>query len=818
MYETRAMPLKRLEASHTVDEGFPVEASALICSSLGSGEEVLAVVGGRKGGGFEEGVRGGASGEDFEDLCLGAVSAGPADLWTRSWDSRDASCSFRREILAFPPSSRCQFSLTPLDGAGRRLLLFGGHSGGRHGVCGGRCLNDLHVLELRGAGTQAAAAAAAVTATPRARALNAHSAHARAASASSSDGEAEDIFFADDYRAEVVARRAPPGPPRAQRPSLNVGLSSRVNGGARESNDDDGSSSSSESTSDDCCDATNGNGASVCPRTLDDVVASVGGGSKIRMRRVGRGGVAGGVSTGQTITEFAPAASRTAEKSPQPSLSSYAGQQVMMGTGSFARGSGGVSARWSQPWSERAAPLLARACHSAVLQAVSATSEEDDVGASVLIYGGLCDAGLPLGDVYEVRISHRPQLEATWTCIDAGAVGDGPVPWERQEKPVPRARHSAVLCGGGGCAQRCMVVFGGLGLSVDGAPVALGDTWTLLRPSPLKAGCCGWVRPVTRGDAPARRWGHGACVVGSSVGTDVDSVMLLCGGVSANGEHLRDCWSLDIQDMRWERVDIVSDLRSPDPRTLGYPCATEDVSQQSVDPSMPAEADFSGPCAVTWSRATQTAIIWGGRNFWTWREPNATRRRRAAAGRCAGSTASVEISRLDEKAEDLRHTNGSKCNGTRESKPLPEVFPPPRGAARQRLHRPLGVPLAGQRAGTCIQLQSSVWDVPAVPPGAPVVPPPLPTEARTPRISRQTLTRALSETAIGRGGSSPNPLASRSPPTGQRGSAPRSPLSPAASVSPMVKHVGRGERCERSGRGHQSFSASREPVAAMNLD
>merc|ERR1719401_2679745 len=101
--------------------------------------------------------------------------------------------------------------------------------------------------------------------------------------------------------------------------------------------------------------------------------------------------------------------------------------------------------------------------------------------------------------------------------------------------PRPRACHTAVFWDQD--AQPCMIIFGGVSLGLDGEPRALGDTWLFGR-------CGGWKRPLVKGGAPARRWGHGACLVGKSA-----ALMLLCGGIDASGRPLSDCWILDLEDM-----------------------------------------------------------------------------------------------------------------------------------------------------------------------------------------------------------------------------------------------------------------------------
>eukprot|EP00435_Cladocopium_sp_Y103_P026818 s1587_g6.t1 len=134
-------------------------------------------------------------------------------------------------------------------------------------------------------------------------------------------------------------------------------------------------------------------------------------------------------------------------------------------------------ARWRQPQAlEEHTPPRPRAGHSAVLQVPVLCGETP----AVLVYGGLGDGGLPLGDTYELRILETEDqcLEFVWSLLDAGGKEHcETAPWEHQSAPRPRACHSAVFWSG---SQRSMVVFGGLGMGLEGEPKAQGDCWLYL--------------------------------------------------------------------------------------------------------------------------------------------------------------------------------------------------------------------------------------------------------------------------------------------------------------------------------------------------
>eukprot|EP00929_Paragymnodinium_shiwhaense_P054481 TRINITY_DN27309_c0_g1_i1.p1 TRINITY_DN27309_c0_g1~~TRINITY_DN27309_c0_g1_i1.p1 ORF type:complete len:1135 (+),score=253.63 TRINITY_DN27309_c0_g1_i1:175-3579(+) len=341
----------------------------------------------------------------------------------------------------------------------------------------------------------------------------------------------------------------------------------------------------------------------------------------------------------------------------------------------------------------------ARAGHSAAQELLpldkerGGAGEGGDFGAcSVIIYGGLDDGGMPLGDVHRVTISESEDrsLKAQWTCLDDGVgAADSAVdaltaaPWERRDKPRPRACHSAV------CWQGGMVVFGGIGLGVDGEARPQGDTWLLdtsasasqQRPLPAAvpgaaarpaaaAAAAVWRRPpLLKGGAPACRWGHAACLVGGC--NKSSSAMLLCGGVDGSGHELSDCWLLDLVEMSWERVEtqlIASPLRRPVAASWSGAAGGEEAAE---------DAPALGRCVASWSATEGAAIVWGGSGFLRWKEPEfAAQRRRAAAQErqrqlldqevaIAGSPGPPSSEKRRKKDSHKQHRRGkARCGAT----------------------------------------------------------------------------------------------------------------------------------------------------------
>lgn len=131
------------------------------------------------GGSSASRARAPSKGVDFEEALGDDV---PMELWTRQLRG-----SFHRSVLAFPPKPRSGCTWTAL-GAGR-LLLLGGRSQGR-------CLADVHILQLQG---------------PKMPSKTDRSPKSEDRG-EDSDSEAEAIFFAS-YRAACGSGK----PPKAQK-------------------------------------------------------------------------------------------------------------------------------------------------------------------------------------------------------------------------------------------------------------------------------------------------------------------------------------------------------------------------------------------------------------------------------------------------------------------------------------------------------------------------------------------------------------------------------------------------------------------------
>merc|ERR1712232_1142230 len=189
----------------------------------------------------------------------------------------------------------------------------------------------------------------------------------------------------------------------------------------------------------------------------------------------------------------------------------------------------------------------------------------------------------------------------------------------------------------------CMVIFGGVGLGADGEARTNGDTWTLQVPSaptlalpnsadefrsdvsPKASPSLGgaravWKRPVLQGGAPAKRLGHCVCLLDGGDRTG-SALMLLCGGFDDSGSPLSDCWVLELDDMRWVRVEV-SGAQSVPPPMLS---STRGRMPSALSPAMPL---LSGRCLATYSDSEGVAVVWGGRKFYRLNEPDGLRRSR----------------------------------------------------------------------------------------------------------------------------------------------------------------------------------------------
>lgn len=136
--------------------------------------------------------------------------------------------------------------------------------------------------------------------------------------------------------------------------------------------------------------------------------------------------------------------------------------------------------------------------------------------------------------------------------------------------------------------------------------------------------------------------------------------MLACGGIDSAGHALSDCWVLDLEEMRWEGVEVFSV-----PSTLGRPCVDASAGgrldallQQASPPSGDAPTDL-GRCTVAWSEARGAAIVWGGApGAWTWREPEVLRCKRLERWRAAEGALGVPDAR--QKLKNLPDKRGRK--------------------------------------------------------------------------------------------------------------------------------------------------------------
>jgi len=679
--------------------GFPACPAALAAVNLDGGE-FLAAIGGVNGG--TEASTALRPGREFDELCA-AEGEAPVELWlsdgpgTCGLGGRGELRPFNRAVLAFPPRPRCGFSLTPLDRRGTRYLLFGGRTGRRGHP--GRCLADLSVLEistvdeaaLGGPAGDAPSTAKSLAAGSRAPAVAARDAApgeqwkaggssaigARRTAASpgrpdsdDDDDEPEEIFFADEYRAScsaggvgVGAGPFPglPHPPSSSSSAPAIPCAAGAAGltlrrpfavpqqrrrlGGRGDGSDDESAGEEDDMADDDAIFRQTRAASSMPRTYNEVIAKLGSGS----------------AAGFTMTRRTPRAAPKAEN---------------------AEGVGDGSARWRVPHCQNGVPIRARAGHTAVLTCPFGGIPSGGE-ASVLIFGGLTDGGIPLGDTFRVALTDDGDggLEATWERVDEGGSANcDTAPWEQQDKPRPRAGHSAVFWPGGAGSPAhagLMVIFGGLGLGVEGEARSYGDTWTMT-PSrgsgyapPQSTSSDGsapqvsarglgppssaarWRRPMTQGGAPVRRWGHGACLVGGSYGGG--STMLICGGVGASGNPLSDCWLLDLEEMRWDSVDTLASHS-----VLGRSGLLGRTESFDADAIAAAPAEV-GACTATWSASAGVAIVWGGSGPWAWREPDPLRQRRedrSRPDRCrasAGAEPAVEDSTKGKRGGKKRH-------------------------------------------------------------------------------------------------------------------------------------------------------------------
>lgn len=523
---------------------FPRDPTPLAALHVPGGSDVLLTVGGSSSSTSRVKEGHGLAAQDFEELLVGGGEVA-TDCWSAPLSG---VVGFERSVLAFPPKPRFGYSLTPLDQGGGRLLLFGGHTG-RPGS--GRCLSDLHVIEL----PEKSAPSKDVERRPDPD--------------SGTESEEEDIFFASNYRAAcgsaVTAATLLSTEAAAARSKRRGCSESGFRAGFEAESSDDENDETARSAVP----------KRALPCTTEDVLAKMG-------------------STQVTMTRRTGKSQEAATSSDRPG-----------GTSPFE------GARWRQPQAlETTASPRPRAGHSAVLQVPIAPGETP----AVLIYGGLGDGGLPLSDAFEVRILETEDLslEYVWSLLDAGGKEHcETAPWEQQKAPRPRTCHSAVFWPSS--SQRSMVVFGGLGMGLEGEPKALGDTWLLMvgsttpgRGLPQVQATAGWKRPMMTGGAPPCRFGHGACLVNGD-----DSRMLVAGGLDASGSPLADCWLLHLKDLRWE---CVAEGITPVPRPLSSFAEQGDTAPKEL-----------GRCHAVWSVSEKAVIIWSCHGFWAWQEADQTK-------------------------------------------------------------------------------------------------------------------------------------------------------------------------------------------------
>lgn len=492
-------------------------------------------------------VVGGASSEqgsstssgELADLCIGRCGVSPTDLWAKPLPSFSAVRAGKQDESP-QGFARTVLAFPPRPRCGFSLTPLDS-SGLRFLLLGGHTgQSGQHGHRLADAHLLEFVADLDSSDSPK----------------SSGSGESEEIFFASDYKVELKERS------HATQEVCPVLAKTKVSEDADSQGESKDSSDQDESEEED-----SGAAGDIFRKTLQEV-SRLGCNAKLKMkRRMPR------TVKAKSPTKVRPSGSSIAEK----------------------------DARWRLPHQE-GIQASARFGHTAILQ--SGQSEHP----SVLVYGGLDDGGVPLGDVYEVRVVESPDqpLTTEWCCLDSGDVKassiDGAAPWDLQQRPRPRACHSAIHWDNE--VQPCMVTFGGLSLGLEGEPRTLGDTWTFVCSGTASGS---WKRPVAKGGAPAKRWGHGACLTGKSSG-----IMLLCGGIDANGKELSDCWVLDLEDMRWEFLQTLS--HSPLHRSL---LRANSLTLHQHENSNNKEQPELGRCAVTWSFSLKAAVIWSGHGFWT---------------------------------------------------------------------------------------------------------------------------------------------------------------------------------------------------------
>lgn len=131
--------------------------------------------------------------------------------------------------------------------------------------------------------------------------------------------------------------------------------------------------------------------------------------------------------------------------------------------------------------------------------------------------------------------------------------------------------------------------------------------------------------------------------------------MLLCGGVDGAGNALADCWVLHLEEMRWEAVEECASQVLPLHRSLlsASPVLGASASLAARKEALSKAPDKLGPCMVTWSSETESAMVWSCHGFWAWREPERLEKRKQ---KVEGSSESKKKS----KKEARKKRPGSK--------------------------------------------------------------------------------------------------------------------------------------------------------------
>ena len=153
---------------------------------------------------------------------------------------------------------------------------------------------------------------------------------------------------------------------------------------------------------------------------------------------------------------------------------------------------------------------------------------------SVLVFGGF-DGTRELGDVHEIRWSAGAMPEISCEVLLPSS-----------ESPVKRSHHTV-------CRHRArldgspsFLLFGGYSKLTGGL---MNDLWSF---DPEGRS---WRRLRATGDAPTPRRDHCACVINSSE-------MVVFGGFDGT-RNVNDCYTLNLQTLRWSRVRFEGDLPRP---------------------------------------------------------------------------------------------------------------------------------------------------------------------------------------------------------------------------------------------------------------